>query len=159
LTIYFIALGSNLGDRRSHLSLACERLRALGQLIGQSSIYATAPMYLEEQPEFFNAVVCLESPLGPDEMLQHLQQIETAGGRVRQEKNGPRTIDLDIVDAGVCWESDALTLPHPRLAERPFVVFPLAELAPTWIHPLTGVPVGELKRALAAPTVVVAAPW
>ncbi len=159
MTTYYIALGSNLGDRLMHLSQACERLAFLGEIVAQSSVVITEPMYLEEQPDFYNAAVALRCDLQPEELLGHLQATEVAGGRVRQVRNGPRTIDLDIIDAGCVLETPSLSLPHPRLAERPFVIFPLREVAPDWVHPVTGVHINALCHALSAPGVVKPAPW
>jgi 2-amino-4-hydroxy-6-hydroxymethyldihydropteridine diphosphokinase len=106
-------------------------------------------MYLEEQPRFVNAVVMLETDLDPDALLSRLLQIEASLGRIRAERNGPRVIDLDLL----LWddlvrEDEALTLPHPRLHERPFVLRPLVDLDPGLRHPTLGRRVDELWSEL-----------
>jgi len=128
----FIGLGSNLGDRRAHLQAAVEGLRTGGDLVGVSPLYETAPVGgPEDQGQYLNLVVELSTAAGPRELLVRCQALEAAAGRVRTVRWGPRTLDADVllVDG---WEVDEadLTVPHPRLWERRFVVQPLADLAP-----------------------------
>jgi len=128
----FIGLGSNLGDRRAHLQAAVEALRAGGDLVGVSPLYETAPVGgPEDQGPYLNVVVELSTAAGPRELLERCRALETAAGRVRTVRWGPRTLDADVllVDG---WEVDEadLTVPHPRLWDRRFVVRPLADLAP-----------------------------
>lgn len=133
MTRAFVALGGNLGDTRATLRQAFDALGALPRtrLVAQSHVYRTPPWGLREQPPFLNAVAELETALGPHELLDALLQIERAAGRVRDgERWGPRTLDLDLLHMdGVAMHDERLTLPHPRIAERAFVLLPLAELA------------------------------
>lgn len=136
-----IAFGSNVGDRARHIEAALARLRALaGVRVGALSLVReTEPVGGPPQGRFLNGVALVETTLAADELLAALFAIERDGGRVRAERdvrNGPRTIDLDLIfygDAAV--EQRGLTLPHPRAHERPFVLEPLAEVAPGWTHP------------------------
>ena len=128
----FIGLGSNLGDRRAHLQGAVAGLRAAGDVVGVSPLYETAPVGgPEDQGPYLNVVVELSTSDGPRQLLERCRALETAAGRVRTVRWGPRTLDADVllVDG---WEVDEadLTVPHPRLWERRFVVQPLADLAP-----------------------------
>lgn len=130
----FVALGSNLGDTQAHLRLALEALARLPQtrLVAQSRLYRTPPWGVLDQPPFLNAAVELETALAPHALLDELSAIEQAAGRLREgERWGPRTLDLDLLHVdGVVLNDARLTLPHPRIAERAFVLLPLAELAP-----------------------------
>jgi len=130
-----IALGSNLGDRLAIMRAAVDDLERLGSLEAISSLYETAPVGGPEQGPFLNAVVVLDTDLEPSALLAALQSIESRHGRVRTERWGPRTLDLDLVvveDDGTTVVSDdpRLVLPHPRAAERRFVLEPLAEVWP-----------------------------
>ena len=129
----YVALGSNLGDPVAQLRTGA---RALGELPGSrlvrgSSLYRSAPVGLADQPDFINAVCEIDTSLMARDLIQALLAIETANGRVRSVPGGPRTLDLDLLLYGelVCQET-GLTLPHPRLHERAFVLYPLAEIAP-----------------------------
>lgn len=128
----YIALGANIGDRARQLSAAIDEMERTGlHVTKQSSVYETAPVGYTEQPSFFNMVVEVESRQSSDELLKTLQQIEQRLGRERLFKNGPRTIDLDILFYnGEDIQSEHLTVPHPRMQERAFVLAPLAEIAP-----------------------------
>lgn len=140
-TTAYIALGSNLGDREGTLRSAIVALRQLGSVEATSSSYETAPVGLVEQPDFLNAVVALRTTLSPQELMAALLRIEQQHGRDRGASvpKGPRTLDLDMLSYGdAVMETPMLTLPHPSLAERRFVLAPLAELAPQWRHPVTG---------------------
>ncbi len=126
-----ISLGSNLGDRLGNLRLAVERLSSLGAVVAVSSLYETDPIGGPEQGRYLNAVVLLDADLTPLDLLAALQEIERAAHRVRRERWGPRTLDLDIV----AWDEDPVSLPilavpHPRAAERRFVIEPLKEVWP-----------------------------
>jgi 2-amino-4-hydroxy-6-hydroxymethyldihydropteridine diphosphokinase len=149
----FIALGSNLGDRLATLRHAAHALQTLGSVRASSRVWETRAMYLEDQPPFLNAAVALVTPLAPLALLDELLRIERSLGRVRTVRNGPRTIDLDLIahgDTTLC--SERLTLPHPRLHERAFVLCPLAEIAPDWHPPTCNRSVRVLLDALDDPS-------
>jgi len=131
MSIVYIGVGTNLGDRLQNLKRAEELLRKSSRIkiISQSAIYETMPVGGPPQGHFLNAVWKLETGLSPGELLRELQSIEAKLGRVRTIKNGPRTIDLDILDYdGLVLESPELTLPHPRMNEREFVQRPLRNI-------------------------------
>ena len=134
MTRAFVALGGNLGDTHAILRRALDDLAALPRtrLLARSRFYRTPPWGLREQPPFLNAAAELETALAPHELLDALLDIERAAGRVREgERWGPRTLDLDLLHMeGVTLRDERLTLPHPRIGERAFVLLPLAELAP-----------------------------
>lgn len=134
----FLGLGSNLGDREKNIKEALKRLRESGiaREIKISSFYETEPEGVKNQPFFLNAVLEMETFLSPRNLLDALQVLERQLGRKKGRKWGPRIIDLDILFYGnlVMKEKD-LEIPHPLLAERSFVLTPLAELAPETIHP------------------------
>ena len=128
----FIGLGSNLGDRRALLRAAVERLRQGGDVVGVSPLYETAPVGgPERQGPYLNVVVELSTRDAPRRLLERCRALEEAAGRVRTVRWGPRTLDADVLWVEGCsLDEDDLTVPHPRLWERRFVVQPLADLAP-----------------------------
>lgn len=129
----FVALGSNLGDRAAYLSAARQGLAALPDtaLIAASRVYETAPQDRLDQPAFLNQVVCLETALTPAQLLAECQGIERQLGRERLQRFAPRTLDVDILLFQDAQSDDpVLTLPHPRLWQRAFVLVPLAEIWP-----------------------------
>lgn len=133
----YIAMGGNLaswaGPPEATLAAAAKRLNELGNLTRRSSLYSTEPVGLAEQPRFVNAVIALDTELAPHELLERLMAIEQEFGRNRSAgiPNGPRTLDLDILTLGeLAINEPELTIPHPRLAERAFVLVPLCEIAP-----------------------------
>lgn len=134
MTRAFIALGGNLGDTHATLRKALDALDALPRtrLVAHSRFYRTPPWGLHEQPAFLNAAAELDTGLAPHALLDVLLEIERGAGRVRDgERWGPRTLDLDLLYmGGVVLDDERLTLPHPRIAERAFVLLPLADLAP-----------------------------
>jgi 2-amino-4-hydroxy-6-hydroxymethyldihydropteridine diphosphokinase len=145
----YIGLGSNLGDRMATLRTAVQRLETLGRITGVSSLYETEPVGYLEQPAFLNAVVALDTELAPVDLLRALLDLERDLGRRRSFPNAPRTLDLDLLLVDdMILDSTELTLPHPRLHERSFVLIPLAELAPEVVHPEFGQTVREILRAL-----------
>jgi 2-amino-4-hydroxy-6-hydroxymethyldihydropteridine diphosphokinase len=135
--IYHLGLGSNLGDRAGNLARARVRLAEEGIAIRNSStLYETEPVGRSDQPWFINQAVEAESGLSPWELLKRLKGIEKDMGREVSTPDGPRLIDLDILLAeDTVIRTEELTLPHPRLAERNFVLVPLAEIAPEAVHP------------------------
>lgn len=141
MTLAYVALGSNLGEPQQQVLDAMAALAALPQtrLLQRSALYRTPPWGLREQPDFINAAVALDSALSPHELLDALLAIERKAGRVRAERNGPRTLDLDLLHvAGVQLDDARLTLPHPRIAERAFVLLPLNDIAPDLLLPVYG---------------------
>jgi 2-amino-4-hydroxy-6-hydroxymethyldihydropteridine diphosphokinase len=150
-----IALGSNLdsrfGDREANLREAVRRVGELGRVTAVSSFYDTEPVGLVEQPRFLNEALLLETNLAPLELMRGLLGVERAMGRDRSASaaKGPRLIDLDLLLYGdwVLW-SEELMLPHPAMAERRFVLEPLAEIASEWVHPVSGVTVRRMLERL-----------
>lgn len=138
MTLAYVALGSNLADPQQQLLDAMDALGALPQtrLLQRSSLYRTPPWGVLEQPDFINAAVALDTDLSPLDLLQAMQAIEQAAGRMRAERNGPRTLDLDLLHVdGVQLDDPKLSLPHPRMAERAFVLLPLNDVAPALLLP------------------------
>lgn len=149
--LVYLGLGSNLGDRRANLESAIAQLAALGTVTARSSCYETEPMEVPGQPWFLNCAVALETELMPKQLLARLLEIERSLGRKRKsgQPKGPRTIDLDILLFGSSViETAGLTIPHPALHERRFVLEPLAEIAPEARHPVFKRTVRELRDAL-----------
>ena len=137
MSITYLSLGSNLGDREKNINAAIEQLRSLGTLKAVSSHYETAPQGGLSRSWYINCVARLDTTLSPQELLDNIHAIEQNLGRVRAERFGPRTIDIDILmyDDEILNEPD-LTIPHPRLHERAFVMIPLLEIAPSLTHPI-----------------------
>ncbi len=147
----YISLGSNLGDRAGNLLLAVRgMMHAALSVTCLSSIYETEPISEFEQPPFLNMVAELGNPLpAPEQLMARLLRIEYALGRTREVKDGPRTIDLDLLLYGeVQSNTQYLVLPHPRLHERRFVLEPLAEVAPRVVHPTLKRSAAELLESL-----------
>ncbi len=143
----FIALGSNQGDRRAHLREAVRRIADCLAVERRSSVYETEPAYVTSQPRFLNMVLVGRTGLEPHALLDCLKRIERAMGRASGMRWGPRPIDLDILLYGDRQlEAPDLQIPHPRLAERPFVLQSLAELAPDLRLPGFAAPVEELAQ-------------
>ncbi len=138
-SIAYVGLGSNLGDPERQLGEALRRLSAIGTLDGLSSVWRTEPVGFADQPDYLNVVARLRTTSQPLELLDSLQAIERDIGRERPFRNGPRTIDLDLLFYDdVQLSTQRLTVPHPRVLERGFTLRPLAELAPELRHPDTG---------------------
>jgi 2-amino-4-hydroxy-6-hydroxymethyldihydropteridine diphosphokinase len=145
-----IALGSNMGDRLATLRAALERLEAAGEIIeAVSGVYETAPMYVTDQPIFYNACARLRTRRAPHALLALMLEVEAGLGRVRTLDQGPRTLDLDLLACGDAILDDAtLCLPHPDMARRHFVLAPLVEVAPPgWSHPVSGLSAAALLAA------------
>jgi 2-amino-4-hydroxy-6-hydroxymethyldihydropteridine diphosphokinase len=145
----FVALGSNLGEPQATVQAALAALESLPRstLVAASSLYLSAPVGLRNQPDFINAVAALDTQLSPDALLEELFAIEARFGRKREFHHAPRTLDLDLLLYGDKTRGAArLTLPHPRMHERAFVLLPLLELAPDIVIPERG-PARDLMAA------------
>jgi 2-amino-4-hydroxy-6-hydroxymethyldihydropteridine diphosphokinase len=150
-TVY-LSLGSNLGDRMGNLGEAMRRLAELGTVLACSSFYETEPVdVMEEQPWYANCAIAMETELTPSEFLARMLAIEQAMGRQRTHAKSPRTIDIDIVLFGdLKIEDPELTIPHPGMRQRRFVLEPLAELAPGVVDPVSGKTAREMLAELPA---------
>lgn len=149
MTLVHIALGGNLGDRMANLEAAIAALAPDVAVLERSPIYETDPKYVTDQPRFLNMAVAAETDMGAPALLVFLKGLENRLGRRPGERYGPRPIDLDIIFfADAVVNLPDLVIPHPRLAERAFVLRPLADIASTKVHPVTGLSVGEMADAL-----------
>jgi 2-amino-4-hydroxy-6-hydroxymethyldihydropteridine diphosphokinase len=149
--IVYLSLGSNLGDRAANLRLALEKLGELGTVEAVSAFYETEPVGLTSQPWFLNCAAKLDTEKMPRQLISGILNLEQAMGRQRMQKNGPRIIDIDILFFGTSViDTHSLTVPHPRLHERRFVLEPLAEIAPDLRHPIFKRTIRELRDALPA---------
>ena len=135
---YFLSLGSNLGDRMKNLGSAIDLLYKSGvHIVSKSSVYETEPVGIVSESWFYNQVLEVETELAPMELLIQIQRIEEQMGRVRTEQLSSRPIDIDILLAGEeTVSTENLEIPHPRLTERNYVIYPLAEIAPDVKHPV-----------------------
>lgn len=159
MILAFIALGSNLAGRfsspKAALEAAIAALKGVDiQMVASSRLYRSTAWPDPSDPEFVNAVLSVKTILSASALLMRLHETEAAFGRERRHVNAPRTLDLDIVDYGgrVSAPGETPILPHPRLADRAFVLLPLMEIAPNWRHPVTGQAVGELVAELPDPS-------
>ena len=150
----WIGLGSNLGERGSQLAQARAGLGLVPgiEVVGASRIYESEPVGPEDQGPYLNAVIAVDTELSPRHLLERLLDVERQGGRTRSAENarwGPRAIDLDLLFYGDATVDEAgLAIPHPRLHARAFVLEPLCELAPAWVHPGLGESVDNLRKRL-----------
>ena len=157
--IVYLALGSNEGDRIGYIQQALQSLRFNKNItiLSCSSFYETEPLGMPEQRWFVNATVAVHTDLSPDEVLELTQEIETMLGRERDpnNRNAPRTIDVDILMVDdMVLETDALTIPHPRMHERACVLVPMLEVNPRLKHPVLGKSMETLHRDLERPELV-----
>ncbi len=147
--IVYLSLGSNVGDLAANLRAAIERLSALGQVVAVSSFFETEPVEVTSQPWFLNCAVKLDTEKMPKQLLAGILDLEREMGRKRTQSKGPRNIDIDILLFGnSIIETKGLTVPHPGLHERRFVLEPLAEIAPEVRHPVLKKMIRELRDAL-----------
>jgi 2-amino-4-hydroxy-6-hydroxymethyldihydropteridine diphosphokinase len=150
-TTVYLSLGSNVGDRVGNLNAAIRRLQSLGEVVTVSAFYETEPVEFTAQPWFLNCAVRLETEQTPAQLLADILEIEQRMGRRRNQPKGPRSIDIDIVLFGdAVVEESGLTIPHPAMSERRFVLEPLAEIARGVRHPTFKRTIEELRDALPA---------
>jgi 2-amino-4-hydroxy-6-hydroxymethyldihydropteridine diphosphokinase len=145
----YLSLGSNTGDRFANLKSALDGLSKIGTVMAVSSFYETEPVEVTSQPWFLNCVAQLETDKMPKQLMKAILDLEAQMGRVRRQKKGPRNIDIDILFFGnSVVETSGLTIPHPALHERRFVLEPLAEIAPELRHPVFNRTIRQLRDAL-----------
>lgn len=150
MPIVYIGLGSNLGDRNKNLESARRLLASPGtiRILAQSSVIETEPVDVHDQPRFLNQVIKIETYLAPHDLLKALKQAEAELGREKTYPKGPRIIDLDILLYGnIIMKTEDLTIPHPGIKNRRFVMQHLAELEPELKDPITGTKYADLMRA------------
>jgi len=158
--IAYLSLGSNIGDREARLREATEQIRKHGTVQAVSSFYETEPIEFTDQAWFLNCALALQTEETPEELMRSMLQIEQQMGRQRVQRKGPRTIDIDILlFSNVTFDTPDLTIPHPAMAHRRFVLEPLAEIAPDVMHPvlkkttrilLGDLPLGQKVRKIRA---------
>jgi 2-amino-4-hydroxy-6-hydroxymethyldihydropteridine diphosphokinase len=147
--LVYLSLGSNVGDRQVQLQDALAKLAAVGRVVATSSFYETEPIEFTQQPWFLNCALALETSQTPQQLMAAILRIEEEMGRRRVQKKGPRSIDIDILlfDDTIV-DSKELTIPHPAMHQRRFVLEPLAEIAPELLHPVLKKTIGELLDSL-----------
>jgi len=149
----FLALGTNLGDKKANLALAREEINAtISPIVRTSSVYQTEAWGKTDQPDFYNQVVEIRSSINPEELLNKILALEKRLGRIRKEKWGTREIDIDILFVGdQTIATTTLNVPHPEIQNRKFVLAPLAEIASEFIHPTTRKTIKEMLALCADP--------
>jgi len=150
MPIVYISLGSNLKDKYTNIKLALHYLRNISKIIKKSSLYKTSPVENKNQPDFLNCVVKIKTDYSATELLKKLKHIEEILGRKKANKRyQPRTIDLDILFYGKkVIRNKFLTVPHEKLYKRKFVLWPLSEIAPNFVHPVLKKTIKEIKNEL-----------
>jgi len=146
----FLGLGSNLGERDQYLNRAANGLKCLKdtRLVWASSVYETEPYGKKEQPGFLNAVIEIETAHPPEELFREVKLLERETGRTLADHWGPREIDIDIlIYDGLVFGNEQVTVPHPELEKRKFVLIPLREIAPDLVHPVSGLTVEEMAAS------------
>jgi 2-amino-4-hydroxy-6-hydroxymethyldihydropteridine diphosphokinase len=152
----FIGAGSNLGDRSKALGAAAALLKPKARVIKASKVYETPPWGYEDQPVFLNQVLQVETELDPPALLEHLKHIEKKLGRQAAFRYGPREIDMDILFYdGLVYSTDSLQIPHPLASERAFVLVPMLEIAPDFVHPLLGRTIKDLAMNVDSSGIIV----
>ena len=147
--LVYLSLGSNVGDRAANLNAAIARLGAFGEVVAVSSFYETEPVEFAAQPWFLNCAVKLDTEKMPKQLLAAILDLEQEMGRRRVQKSGPRSIDIDILLFGnSIVDTQGLTVPHPAMHQRRFVLEPLAEIAPEVRHPVFKRTIRELRDSL-----------
>lgn len=155
MTPAFFSLGSNLGERMNNLQTAVRQLAAQTTILAQSPVYETAPWGDEDQPAFLNMCVAVTTELAPAQLLAYVKRIEHEMGREPTRRWGPRLIDIDILLYGhEVVQQPNLTIPHDSMPMRAFVLAPLADLIPDFVHPVTGKPIARMLREVDATGVV-----
>ena len=144
----YLLIGGNLGDRLANLNNAIQKIELhCGKIISSSTIYETAAWGFTEQPPFFNQALQVETALSATELMQQLLIIELSLGRERLLPLGPRNIDLDIIYFNnEIIQNNIVSIPHPRMEQRNFVLIPLNEIAPTYLHPVLNIPTSTLLK-------------
>ncbi|HEX3034160.1 MAG TPA: 2-amino-4-hydroxy-6-hydroxymethyldihydropteridine diphosphokinase [Thermodesulfobacteriota bacterium] len=156
MPVVFVGIGSNLGNRAENCATAIREMSNFAKISAVSSIYETEPVGRENQPDFINCITKIETGLSPYELLLSLLSVENKLGRKHTQKWGPRIIDLDILFYDdLIVDSGELTIPHPRAHLRRFVLEPLSEIAPDFVHPTLKVSVSKLLEGLEDPKSVV----
>lgn len=146
--IVYLALGSNIGDRGENLKQAIAALTPQMDVKAKSHVYETPPLGYEDQPQFLNQVLKTQTYLQPEPLLKHIKRLEVALGRKATFRNGPREIDIDVLMYDdLVLNTSVLTLPHPHMHERGFVLLPMMDIAPDLIHPISGKSVREMLIA------------
>jgi 2-amino-4-hydroxy-6-hydroxymethyldihydropteridine diphosphokinase len=147
--IIYLSLGSNLGDRLGNLRNAISNLPPTVSHIIQSAVYETQPWGYSDQPDFLNQCIKAETSIGPADLLAYLKDIEVKMGRQETFRFGPRLIDLDILFYDdIVLDTPTLTIPHSRIAERSFILIPLADIAPDLYHPVLHKTIQQLKTGM-----------